>query len=73
MRALQSRTLDKQTISEKIPSLFAFLASASRMKRAALICRFMQTSLTKMKMKNIPRASRDSNERKSNHAAEEST
>jgi hypothetical protein len=55
-RALQSRTLNKQMIFEKIPSLFAFLASVSRMRRAVLICRFMQTLRRKMKVKNIPGA-----------------
>jgi hypothetical protein len=69
-RALQSRTLNKQTISEKIPSLFAFLASALCMKSAVLTCGFIQTSCEKMKMKNIPGASRSDKQRESFHAAE---
>jgi len=55
-------------IFEKIPSLFAFLASVSRMKCAVLFCRFMQTLRRKMKIKNIPGAHSGANSRKSKHA-----
>jgi hypothetical protein len=71
-RALQSRILNKQTIPEKIPSLFAFLASVSRMRRADFVCTFMQTLRAKMKMKYIPGPSGDNNSCESNRAAEES-
>jgi hypothetical protein len=72
MRALKSHTLNKHSSSGKIPSLFAFLASASRMKRAVFVCRNMQASRAKFKMKNIPGASVDENGRKSNRAVDES-
>jgi hypothetical protein len=71
-RAFQSRTFNKQTISEKIPSLFAFLARVPRMRHTVFVCRFMQMLRTKMKMKNIPGVSRSNIYRKSNHAVEES-
>jgi hypothetical protein len=68
-RALQSRTLNKQMIYEKIPSLFAFLASVPRMKRAVVLCLFMQALRSKNEMKNIPGAFR-SKKHKSNHSAQ---
>jgi hypothetical protein len=71
-RAFQSRTFNKQTIPEKIPSLFAFLARVSRMKHADFVCTFMQKLRAKMKIKNIPGSSGDNNSRKSNRVAEES-
>jgi len=40
--------------TEKIPSLFAFLVSSPRMKRAVLICIFMQNIARKTNLKNIP-------------------
>jgi hypothetical protein len=53
-RALQSHALNKQMISEKIPSLFAFLARVPRMRHTVFVCRFMQMLRTKMKMKIFP-------------------
>jgi hypothetical protein len=69
-RALQSRILNKQILSEKIPSLFAFLARVSRMMRAIFVCRFVQTSPEKIKIKNIPGVFTDNKQRESNHSAE---
>jgi hypothetical protein len=67
-RALQSRIPDKQTISEKIPSLFAFLARVSRMMRAIIGRKILQISPEKMEMKNIPGAFGSSKQCKSNQS-----
>jgi hypothetical protein len=69
-RALQSRIPNKQTISEKIPSLFAFLARVSRMMRAIIGRKILQISPEKMEMKNIPGAFTDNKQRESNQSAE---
>jgi len=69
-RALQSRIPNKQTISGKIPSLFAFLARVSRMMRALIGRKILQISPEKMEMKNIPGAFGSSKQRESNQSAE---